>query len=84
MSTFAENLIGVVLKDGWSIIEKISKHPDETGGNFSAQYIAQNDCGEKCFLKAIDIEKAILQSEAVGIGDDCRPSGGASDGRGDL
>ncbi|WP_288744806.1 protein kinase [uncultured Bacteroides sp.] len=67
MSTFAENLIGITIENNWMITEKISKHPDETGGNFSAQYIAVNEAGDKCFLKAIDIEKAILQSGVIGL-----------------
>ena len=67
MSTFAENLIGITIENGWRITEKISKHPDETGGHFSAQYIAVNNSDKKCFLKAIDIEKAILQSGKIGL-----------------
>lgn len=67
MPTFAENLIGITIENGWKIAEKISKHPDETGGHFSAQYIAEKETGEKCFLKAIDIEKAILQSGKIGL-----------------
>lgn len=31
MSTFAENLIGITIENNWTITEKISKHPDETG-----------------------------------------------------
>lgn len=67
MPTFAENLIGVTIDKGWTITDKIPKHSDETGGHFSSQYIAVNEFEEKCFLKAIDIEKAILQSGEIGL-----------------
>lgn len=61
MSTIAENLIGAAIEDGWTIDRKILKHADETGGFFSVQYIAKR--GEKeCFLRAIDIQKAIFNS----------------------
>ena len=67
MSTFAENLIGITIENGWTIKNKIPKHSDETGGHFSSQYIAVNQSGNKCFLKAIDIEKAIMQSGVIGL-----------------
>lgn len=67
MSTFAENLSGIKIQQGWEIKEKIPKHSDETGGHFSSQYIAENSDGERCFLKAIDIEKAILESRTIGL-----------------
>lgn len=66
MSTFAENLNDIVLDNGWKITSKVPKHSDDTGGYFSSQYIATNELGEKCFLKAIDIEKAILKSGEIG------------------
>lgn len=61
MSTIAENLIGTAIEDGWTIDRKILKPADETGGNFSVQYIAKRG-KEECFLKAIDIQKAIFNS----------------------
>lgn len=67
MSTFAENLSGIAIDNDWVITDKIHKPSDETGGYFSSQYIAINNSGEKRFLKAIDIEKAILQSTSIGL-----------------
>lgn len=67
MNTHAHQLEGMTLENGLQIIKKISKSADETGGNFSVQYIAQEATGEKCFLKAIDIEKPILRGRAIGV-----------------
>lgn len=64
MGTYAENLVGHVLDTGWTISKKLEKASGETGGNFSVQYIAERN-GEKCFLKAIDIEKTIIKSPSV-------------------
>ena len=65
-ATQAHRLVGVTLENGLQIIEKISKSADETGGNFSVQYIAQESSGVKCFLKAIDIESPIAQGRIIG------------------
>ena len=67
MITHAHQLEGMTLENGLQIIKKISKPVDETGGNFSVQYIAQEPSGVKYFLKAIDIEKPLLKSHAVGV-----------------
>jgi len=61
MGTYAESLVGIVLDTGWTISKKLEKASGETGGNFSVQYIAERNA-EKCFLKAIDIEKTINSS----------------------
>lgn len=59
MVTEAELLIGKTIENGWTISKKIEKPSDETGGHFSVQYIAERG-DEQCFLKAVDIQRAIF------------------------
>lgn len=66
MATQAEQLVGRSIDNGWVIDRLLAKPVDETGGYFSVQYIAKRG-EEECFLKAIDIEKAIFQSGLIGI-----------------
>lgn len=64
MPTVAHHLAGITIEDGWIIDHEIPKTIGETGGYFSVQYIATRG-DEKCFLKAIDIEKAIMKTPSL-------------------
>ena len=52
----AHNLLGLTLKSGWKVIEKIIKTANSTGAFFSVCYKAEKD-GQTCFLKAFDFTK---------------------------
>lgn len=58
----AEQLEGLVLESGWTVLKKIERLKGQTGGHFSVGYLAQNEAGELAFLKALDFSQA-LQSE---------------------
>ena len=58
MTNPAENLLGKVLEDDWTVIEKIERKPSSTGGNFSVCYRVRNNDGEVAFLKAVNIARA--------------------------
>jgi eukaryotic-like serine/threonine-protein kinase len=49
----AHSLLGITLKTGWLVKEKIQKNDNQTGSTFSVGYIVEKD-GETCFLKAFD------------------------------
>jgi len=49
----AENLVGLTLDSGWSVVGKIIRAPKSTGGFFSVCYRVSKD-GEICFLKAFN------------------------------
>ena len=52
----AHNLLGLTLKTGWEVIEKITKTSNSTGSFFSVCYkVKKNDL--ICFLKAFDFAK---------------------------
>jgi serine/threonine protein kinase len=52
----AHNLLGLTLKTGWNVIEKITKLDNATGAFFSVCYKAKKN-GQICFLKAFDFAK---------------------------
>lgn len=52
----ADQLLGMKLKNGWNVIEKVLQAPGSTGGFFSKGYIVEND-RQRAFLKAIDYSK---------------------------
>jgi serine/threonine protein kinase len=52
----AHNLLGLTLKSGWKVTEKITKTANSTGAFFSVCYKAGKD-GQTCFLKAFDFAK---------------------------
>jgi len=68
----AENLVGLLIVDGWQAVTKIDKpdqgaNSDLSGGFFSVGYICEKDIEEnkrkkkvKAFLKVIDVQKAIM------------------------
>lgn len=55
---FAHQLLGRELPDGWLVIEKIEKTPDQTGGHFSVGYRVQRSDGTRAFCKALDFTAA--------------------------
>lgn len=57
-TTPAEELQGVELAGGWTVIERVQSSATSTGGQFSTQWIVERD-GTRAFLKAIDIHKAL-------------------------
>ncbi|MHB9063331.1 MAG: protein kinase domain-containing protein [Pirellulaceae bacterium] len=56
--TPAEQLKGLNLGNGWTVVEVAARRPNATGGHFSKGYIAQHEDGRKGFLKAMDYAKA--------------------------
>jgi serine/threonine protein kinase len=52
----AHNLLGISLKSGWEVFEKITKTANSTGAFFSVCYKAKKD-EQTCFLKAFDFAK---------------------------
>lgn len=58
----AHNLLGLTLKTGWVVKEKITKSSTSTGSFFSVCYKVEKD-GEICFLKAFDFAKFFQVSE---------------------
>jgi hypothetical protein len=57
----AEELIGLVLDNGWKVARRLAQAPSGTGGNFSHGYIVEKD-GRVGFLKAFDFSKAFRPS----------------------
>ena len=49
----AHNLLGITLKSGWKVTEKITKTANSTGSVFSVCYKVEKD-GSICFLKAFN------------------------------
>jgi hypothetical protein len=49
----AHNLLGITLKTGWKVINKITKTANATGSVFSVCYKVEKD-GNICFLKAFN------------------------------
>ena len=60
----AEFLTGLVLDDGWRVLERISRPPRSTGGKFSIHYAVKSSNGTRAFLKALDYSSAWRQADA--------------------
>src|SRR5688572_25067502 len=58
----ANALLGLTLKTGWKVIEKVVKSDNSTGSFFSVCYKVEKN-GEICFLKAFDFAKFFQISE---------------------
>jgi eukaryotic-like serine/threonine-protein kinase len=56
--TPAEQLKGLQLENGWTVVDFATRKPNATGGHFSHGYIATNADGRRGFLKAMDYTKA--------------------------
>jgi len=55
----AEQLKGLTLKNGWTVVDVALRKPNATGGFFSQGYIAEDQDGRRGFLKAMDYMKAL-------------------------
>lgn len=58
----AHNLLGLTLKTGWVVVEKLTKSDHSTGSFFSVCYKVSKN-GVVCFLKAFDFAKFFQISE---------------------
>lgn len=65
MATPAESLMGKELTGGWSVIERVERRENATGGCFSVGYIVQAADGTRGFLKALDFTRIIGQRDPV-------------------
>jgi serine/threonine protein kinase len=59
----AHELLGRVLDGGWTVVERIEKAPDATGGNFSVGYRVEGRDGRPGFLKALDYSSALQRPD---------------------
>jgi serine/threonine protein kinase len=57
MMSAADDLNGMQLADGWSVVAKMGRNPNGTGGTFSQSYKVEKE-GRKGFLKAFDFSEA--------------------------
>ncbi len=55
----SEQLTGLKLEGGWTVVERIGKGPKATGGHFSTGYRVVNEDGRQGFLKAMDYTEAL-------------------------
>jgi eukaryotic-like serine/threonine-protein kinase len=55
----AHNLVGSKLKGGWTVIEKVEKEHNGTGGHFSVSYIVEHEKCGRAFLKVLDLGRAL-------------------------
>lgn len=55
----SEQLEGMKLADGWTVLKRLQRGRTSTGGENSAQYIVENVDGRKGFLKAMDYTEAL-------------------------
>lgn len=60
----ARLLEGKELDDGWKVIEVVARPTNATGGNFSTTYIVEKE-GERAFMKAMDLSKALLSQDIL-------------------
>jgi serine/threonine protein kinase len=58
----SENLVGETF-NGWVLTRKIEQPDNNTGGNFSVGYFAENDVGKEVFVKVMDYYDAFLQPD---------------------
>ena len=60
--TPAEQLTGMHLPEGWSVVQRANRSEDATGGQFSIGYIVENEYGGRAFLKALDFSRLLLEA----------------------
>jgi len=60
--TAADNLLGMTLGGGWTVVRKVAQHPS-SGGMFSVPYIVTDSVGKEHFLKALDFADAFNTSD---------------------
>jgi hypothetical protein len=61
----AEMLEGKALEGGWNVVNRLTRKPTATGGNFSTGYIVENADGRKGFLKAMDYTAAFQSANTA-------------------
>jgi len=59
----AEQLKGLDLDGGWTVVEKVQRSPTATGGNFSVGYLVEHRDGRRGFLKAMNYDAAFFQPD---------------------
>jgi serine/threonine protein kinase len=60
----AQHLVGVTLRSGWTIVSKMQRDADATGGNFGIGYLAKRG-EEEAFIKAIDFIGALMHADPL-------------------
>ncbi len=61
----AEDLVGVRLAEGWTVISRVPDRPGATGGHFSIAYMAQHDDGREGFCKVLNYQMAFASGDPV-------------------
>ena len=59
MTTPAQQLLGMTIPGGWTVVEHLQPKQGATGGCFSEGYIVQSAKGTKAYLKALDYSSAM-------------------------
>jgi eukaryotic-like serine/threonine-protein kinase len=49
----------IIWRDGWTVLQKVEKPTGATGGHFSVCYMARHENGQRAFLKALNLGKAL-------------------------
>lgn len=61
----ARMLEGKDLEGGWTVVRRLDKKPNATGGHFSTGYEVVNKDGRRGFLKALDYQAAFQASDTA-------------------
>jgi len=61
----AEMLEGLTVEGGWRVVRRLTRTPAQTGGNFCVGYEAVGPSGERGFLKALNIGRAMTTPDPV-------------------
>lgn len=63
----AEQLAGLDLGNGWTVVERVKRKKNATGGNFSVGYWAKHSDGTRGFLKALDYTWAFQHPDTAAV-----------------
>ncbi len=63
----AEDLDGVRLDAGWTVLSRIPDRPGATGGNFSVAYSARHDDGRQGFCKVLNYHAAMTSHDPAAM-----------------
>lgn len=66
-SSPAEELVGRRLGDRWTVQSRFRAGPGATGGNFSVNYLAEDDSGRQVFVKALDFSAAFQSEDSTRV-----------------
>jgi serine/threonine protein kinase len=61
----AELLVGELLDGGWKVTSLIQRGSTATGGKFSVGYLAENEKGDKAYVKALDLSEILQARNAM-------------------